>query len=57
LTRANFHFYDLYFCREVRESGLKLGTWPIAITHQSEGTFGREPLLEAFKIYIKKWGS
>lgn len=56
-TRFNFHFYDLDFCREARKNGLKIGTWPIAITHQSGGAFGREPLLEAFKIYIKKWGS
>ena len=56
-TRFDFHFYDLDFCREARENGLKLGTWPIAITHQSGGAFGRGPWLEAFKTYIKKWGS
>jgi GT2 family glycosyltransferase len=37
--RFDFHFYDLDFCREARESGLTLGTWPIAITHQSGGAF------------------
>ena len=32
-----FHFYDLDFCRQATAAGLKLGTWPIAITHNSSG--------------------
>ena len=32
-----FHFYDLDFCRQASAVGLKLGTWPIAITHSSRG--------------------
>jgi GT2 family glycosyltransferase len=56
-TRFDFHFYDMDFCREARECGLKLGTWPIALTHQSEGVFGRGPWLDAYKVYLTKWGS
>ena len=32
-----FNFHDLDFCRRARESGLRVGTWPIAITHASSG--------------------
>jgi GT2 family glycosyltransferase len=56
-TRFDFHFYDMDFCREARECGLKLGTWPIALTHQSAGVFGRGPWLDAYKVYLTKWGS
>ena len=56
-TRFDFHFYDLDFCREARECGLNLGTWPIALTHQSAGVFGRGPWLDAYKVYLTKWGS
>jgi GT2 family glycosyltransferase len=56
-TRFDFHFYDMDFCREARECGLKLGTWPIALTHQSAGAFGRGPWLDAYKVYLTKWGS
>jgi GT2 family glycosyltransferase len=56
-TRFDFHFYDMDFCREARECGLKLGTWPIALTHQSEGSPGQGPWLDAYKVYLAKWGS
>ena len=32
-----FHFYDLDFCLSAARAGLKLGTWPIALTHRSGG--------------------
>lgn len=32
-----FHFYDLDFCRAATAAGLRLGTWPIAISHRSAG--------------------
>ena len=35
-----FHLYDLDFCRTARAKGLSLGSWPLAITHQSGGAFG-----------------
>jgi hypothetical protein len=34
---AKFHFYDLNFCLDANKLGLKLGTWPIWVTHKSHG--------------------
>jgi GT2 family glycosyltransferase len=50
-----FHFYDMDFCRSARKAGLSLGTWPMAITHQSGGAFGTPAWKEALGIYRKKW--
>lgn len=50
-----FHFYDMDFCRSVRAAGLRLGTWTIAMTHQSGGAFGAAAWNEAFVCYQKKW--
>jgi Methyltransferase domain len=53
--RFQFHFYDLDFCRTCRARGLRLGTWPIAITHASGGDFG-SPVWESEKQeYFAKW--
>lgn len=54
--RFKFHFYDLDFCRQTRSKGLTVGTWPISITHQSEGAFGSTPWWSAYRAYIEKWG-
>ena len=54
--RFNFHFYDLDFCRTARNAGLRLGTWPIAITHASGGLFGSPAWHEARRLYFDKWG-
>jgi hypothetical protein len=54
-TRFSFHFYDLDFCRTVRQSGLSVGTWPIAITHRSGGTFGSAQWMQALTVYKAKW--
>ena len=53
--RFRFHFYDLDFCRSARASGLRLGTWPIGMTHQSGGAFGSETWLEGLRTYRAKW--
>lgn len=39
-----FHFYDLDFCLSCLRKGLRLGTWPIWVVHQSGGlsTGGQE---------------
>ena len=50
-----FHFYDLDFCRTAEEHGLKLGTWPIALTHASGGSFGSPAWKRALKLYRAKW--
>lgn len=51
----DFHYYDLDFCRSARKHGLRLGTWPICLTHKSKGAFG-EKWLEKHKAYLRKWG-
>ncbi len=50
-----FHFYDLDFCRTARMAGLRLGTWPIAVTHQSGGAFGSLDWSRQYHAYMKKW--
>lgn len=53
----DFHFYDLDFCRSARAAGLRLGTWPICLTHQSTGTaFESPPWMNACEKYLQKWG-
>ena len=54
--RFDFHFYDLDFCRTARAKGLRLGTWPICITHQSEGAFNNAPWKQRYRDYLEKWG-
>lgn len=39
----DFHFYDMDFCRSARVKKLRLGTWPICLTHQSGGSFKNNP--------------
>jgi hypothetical protein len=51
----DFHFYDMDFCRTSRQKGLRLGTWPICVTHQSTGVFDAE-WKRNYQIYMKKWG-
>jgi GT2 family glycosyltransferase len=53
--RFNFDFYDLDFCRSARERGLRLGTWPICITHQSGGAFGTPRWQANYLQYRQKW--
>jgi GT2 family glycosyltransferase len=53
--RFDFHFYDLDFCRSARDQDLKLGTWPVALTHQSQGIFTTRHWLEKCRLYLDKW--
>ena len=53
----DFHLYDVDFCRTARERGLRLGTWPICITHQGKGQFATPHWFEMYDKYIAKWGS
>ncbi len=55
-TRFGFHFYDIDFCRSARSKGLRLGTWPICMTHESTGAFGSADWLSAYRAYLEKWG-
>lgn len=55
--RFDFHLYDLDFCRSALRVGLKLGTWPIVVTHGSGGNFGSPAWRDAARIYQRKWAS
>ena len=53
-----FHFYDLDFCRSAIAAGLKMGTWPIAITHASSGGSAHSPAWDhSRQLYLRKWGA
>lgn len=49
-----FHCYDSDFCYSARAAGLRLGTWPIALTHASGGVFGQE-WVTAARLLQGKW--
>lgn len=52
-----FHFYDLDFCRSAEAAGLRLGVWPLAITHQSSGQSVQSPAWErSCRLYLQKHG-
>jgi GT2 family glycosyltransferase len=51
-----FHFYDTDFCRSCEAKGLRLGTWPIAVTHRSSGQWQSPEWDKAFALYLQKWG-
>jgi GT2 family glycosyltransferase len=53
--RFRFHFYDIDFCRSCDRAGLRIGTWPIAVTHASGGAFGSPEWREALGLYREKW--
>jgi GT2 family glycosyltransferase len=53
--RFDFHFYDMDFCRSARQNGLRLGTWPICLTHQSGGAFGTQGWVKKYRQYVEKW--
>jgi len=52
----DFHFYDLDFCRQAEAKQLRMGTWPIAIIHESGGNFGSESWRRGYAKYLAKWG-
>jgi len=55
--RFAFHFYDTDFCRACEQAGLRLGTWPIAITHAGAGEgWAGDAWDAAYRAYLDKWG-
>lgn len=54
--RFRFHFYDLDFCRQAELSGLRMGTWPMTLVHQSGGSFGTESWNAGYQAYLEKYG-
>ena len=53
----DFHLYDIDFCRSARAAGLRLGTWAVKLTHQSEGAFGSPHWAQKCQLYFNKWES
>ena len=54
--RFDFHFYDMDFCRQAEAKGLRMGTSPINVIHQSFGNYGNPSWLNSYAIYLNKWG-
>jgi GT2 family glycosyltransferase len=51
-----FDFYDLAFCTECFKAGIKIGTVPIALCHQSHGSGILKPEYKDVQdIFIKKY--
>lgn len=50
-----FHFYDLDMCRSALIQGLRLGVWPIAVTHMSSGGYRSASWEAAYARYLAKW--
>lgn len=55
--RFDFHFYDMDFCRTAEVNGLRMGTWTIAVIHESAGAFGTPAWRAAYERYLDKWAS
>jgi len=53
--RFDFHFYDLDFSRSARALGLRIGTWPVQLLHESAGNFGDPKWVSNRDIYLEKW--
>lgn len=49
-----FHFYDMDFCRSAEINGLRMGTWPLSVVHESGGGFGTPSWRESFRRYQLK---
>lgn len=49
----SFHCYDTDFCYTARSRGLRLGTWPLALTHASAGSFDEDWIRAARLLQAK----
>jgi len=54
--RFDFHFYDLDLCRQAEQHGVRMGTIPLGIIHESGGQFGTPPWKNGYHKYLAKWG-
>ncbi len=54
--RFHFHFYDMDFCRQAESRGLRMGTWPIAVVHESGGAFRSKSWKKELQQYRRKYG-
>jgi GT2 family glycosyltransferase len=55
--RFSFHCYDIDFCRAAAEKGLRLGTWPISVTHDSGGAYNSDAFRRSARAYLDKWSA
>ncbi|BCF90099.1 MULTISPECIES: glycosyltransferase [Paraburkholderia] len=53
--RFDFHFYDLDFCRQAESRGLRMGTWPMSVVHESAGSFGTPAWRGGYERYMQKY--
>jgi hypothetical protein len=53
--RFDFHFYDLDFCRQAEQAGLRMGTWPVSVIHESKGNFASDGWRRGYEQYLEKW--
>ncbi len=51
-----FDFYDLDLCRQAQARGLRLGVWPVALTHLSAGGYSADRWRQSYRHYLAKWG-
>lgn len=54
--RFQFHCYDTDFCYTARSRGLRLGTWPLLLTHGSPGSWDQSWLAAARMLQAKLLG-
>lgn len=52
----DFDFYDMDFCRQAELKGLKIGTWDIAVMHESGGNYSSPNWSRSYQNYVAKWG-
>ena len=55
--RFTFHHYDLDFCLQAYKMRIKVGTWPIWVTHHSIGNWDKPEWHKSNKIFREKWKS
>ncbi len=54
-TQFEFEFYGEDFCRTCHAAGLRIGTWPISITHASARIMGGPEWETGLTLYRWKW--
>jgi len=50
-----FNFYDMDFCRQAEQAGLRMGTWGISIIHESAGAFDTDVWRLEYQKYLEKY--
>ena len=53
--RFDFHHYDMDFCRSAEQLNLRVGVWPIALSHASGGAYNSPGWFAGFGSYVGKW--